>query len=109
MRATEGWEAVRGWDRKMRWSYRAGGVRELDENKVVREGEREEGGGGGTHGVHCRNLEAIVIDPRIPTMPGRSTSSFSRPGRHRVHQSRNAMTCSASRMKSDLHSTENHV
>ena len=28
-----------------------------------------------------------TIDPRIPTMPGRSTSGFHQPGKHRVHHS----------------------
>ena len=29
----------------------------------------------------------MTIDPRIPTMPGRSMSGFHRPGRHCLHQS----------------------
>ena len=36
------------------------------------------GGEGCTHVVHGRSL--MTIDPRIPTMPGRSTSGFDRPG-----------------------------
>ena len=27
-------------------------------------------------------VQSMTIDPRIPTMPGRSTSGFHRPGRH---------------------------
>ena len=49
------------------------------------------------------------IDPRIPTMPGRSTSGFHRPGGHRLHQSRSAVRCSASRMKGELHPTKNRL
>ena len=40
-----------------------------------------------------------TIDPRIPPMPGRSTSGFHRPGRRCLHQARSAVRCSASRMK----------
>ena len=32
------------------------------------------------------NRSNMTIDPRILTMPGRSTSGYHRPGRHRVHQ-----------------------
>ena len=32
--------------------------------------------------INGRSL--MTIDPRIPTMPGRSTSGFHRPGRHRL-------------------------
>ena len=38
-------------------------------------------------------------NPRISIMPGRSVSGFHQPGRHRVHQARSAVRCSASRMK----------
>ena len=44
--------------------------------------------------MHSRSLK--TIDPRIPTMPGRSTSGFHRPGRFRVHQARSAVRLSAS-------------
>ena len=37
------------------------------------------GGGGCTHATHGRNR--MTIDPRIPTMPGRSMLSFHRRGR----------------------------
>ena len=51
----------------------------------------------------------MTIDHRIPTLPGRSTSGFYRPGRHGVHQARIAVRCSASRIKGELHPTKNHV
>ena len=41
----------------------------------------------------------MTIDPCIPTMPGRSSSGFHRPGRHCLHQARSAGRCSASRME----------
>ena len=41
----------------------------------------EAGGGGCTHVMHGRSR--MIIDPRIPTLPGRSTSGFHQPGRHR--------------------------
>ena len=65
-----------------------GGRRER-EGGGEREGGRE---GGGTHFTHSRSK---TIAPRIPTMRGRSTSDFHGPGRHRVHQARRAMRCSA--------------
>ena len=50
-------------------------------------GRGERGGeGGGTHFVHGRSR--MTIDPRFPTMPGRSTSGFHQPGRHCSHQAR---------------------
>ena len=55
------------------------------------------GGGGCTQFVHGRSR--MTIDPRIPTMPGRSMSGFHQPGRHWLHQARSAVRCSASRMK----------
>ena len=45
----------------------------------------------------------VTIDPRIPIVPGRSTSGFDRPGRHRLHQAQSTVGCSASRMKDELH------
>ena len=33
----------------------------------------------------------MTIDPRIPTMPGRSTSGFHQPGRHFLHHARSAV------------------
>ena len=41
-------------------------------------------GGGGTQIMHGRSR--MTIDPRIPAMPGRSTSGFHQPGRHCLHQ-----------------------
>ena len=49
----------------------------------------------------------VTIDPRTPTMPGRSTSGFHRPGRHCLHQARSVVRCRASRMKGELHPTMN--
>ena len=37
-------------------------------------------GGKGNHVMHGRSR--MTIDPLIPTLPGRSTSGFHRPGRH---------------------------
>ena len=51
--------------------------------------------------VHGRSR--MTIDPRTPTMPGRSTSGFHQTGRHCLHQARRAVRCSASRMKGDVH------
>ena len=56
------------------------------------------GEGGVTQFVHGRSR--MTIDPRIPTMPGRSTSGFHQPGRHCLHQARSAVRCSTSHMKS---------
>ena len=64
------------------------------------------GGAGCTQFVH--GLSRATIDPRIPTMPGRSTSGFHQPGRHCLHQARSAVRCSASRMKGELHPSKNH-
>ena len=47
----------------------------------------ERGGGGGigcAQFVHGRSR--MTIDPRIPTMPGRSTPGFHQPGIHCLHQ-----------------------
>ena len=63
------------------------------------------GGGGCTQFVYGRSR--ITIDPRIPTMPGRSTSGFYQPGRQCLHQARSAVRCSASRMKGELHPSKN--
>ena len=51
----------------------------------------------------------ITINPRIPTMPGRSMSAFHRPGRHCLHQARSAVRCPASRVKGELHPTKKRV
>ena len=45
-----------------------------------------EGGGGGAQFVHGRSR--MTIYPRIPTLPGRSTSGFHQSGRHCLHQAR---------------------
>ena len=49
----------------------------------------------------------MTIDPRIPTMSGRSTSGFHQPGRHCLNQARSAVRCWASRMKGELHPSKN--
>ena len=51
----------------------------------------------------------MTVDPRIPTMPGRNMSGFHRPGRHCWHQARSTVRCPASRMKGELHPTENRL
>ena len=61
--------------------------------------------GGGTQFVHGRSR--VTLDPRIPTMPGRSTSGLHQPGRHCLHQARSAMRCSTSRTKGELHLSKN--
>ena len=62
-------------------------------------------GGGGAQFVHYRSR--MTTDPRIPTMPGRSTSGFHQPGRHGLRQPRGAVRCSASRMNGELRSSRN--
>ena len=77
--------------------------------------EREGGGGrGGIPGrryvldlMHGRS--DMTIDPRIPTMTGRSMSGFHWPGRRCVHQARSAVRCPASRMKGELHPIKNRL
>ena len=73
-------------------------------------GLREGGGGGGV--LDRRNVldlmlgrSRMTIDPRIPTMPGRSASGFHRPGRHLLAPSfaKRKVRCSASRLKGELH------
>ena len=60
---------------------------------------------GGTQFAYGRSR--MTIDPRIPTMPGRGTSGFHQLGRHRLHQARSVVRCSASGMKGDLHPSKN--
>ena len=69
------------------------------------DGDYREGGGGRTQFVHGRSR--MTIGPRIPTMPGRSTSGSHQLGRHCLHQARSAVRCSASRMKGELHPSKN--
>ena len=63
------------------------------------------GEGGCIQFVHGRSR--MTIDPRIPTMPGRSTSGFHHPGRHCLRQARSAVGCSASCMKGELRLSKN--
>ena len=60
-------------------------------------------GGGRGALMSCMDRSLLSVDPRIPTMPGWSTSGVHRPGRHCLHQARSAVTCSATRMKGTLH------
>ena len=57
----------------------------------------------GRRGKWCppfvRGRSHMTIDPRIPTMLGRSTSGFHQPRRHGLHQARSAVRCTSSRMK----------
>ena len=62
-------------------------------------------GGVGSAVITMNGSGQMTIDPRIPTMPGRSTSDFHGPGRHRWHQARSTVRCSASRTKVGLHLT----
>ena len=38
-----------------------------------------------------RSRSHMIVDLRIPTMPGRSASGFHRSGRHAVHEARSAV------------------
>ena len=54
----------------------------------------------------------LTIDPRIPTMPGRSTSGFHGPGRHvffNFNSPTRAVRSSVNRMKGELHSTQKRL
>ena len=55
------------------------------------------------YSIFMHGRSRMTIDPRIPTMPGRSTSGFHRLSRHCLHQPRSAIRYSASRMKSEQH------
>ena len=48
----------------------------------------------------------MTMDPRTPTMPGRSTSGVHRPGRQ-LHKAQSAVRCSTSRMKGEPNPTKN--
>ena len=61
-------------------------------------GKGGEGGGGGVLVLCMVVVVCMSIDHRIPRIVGRSTSSFHRPCRHRVHRARTAaVRCLASR------------
>ena len=51
----------------------------------------------------------MTINPRFPTIPGRSMSGFHRPCRHCLHQARSAVRCSANRMRGALHPTKKRL
>ena len=58
-------------------------------------------------GMSCMAGVCKTIDPRIPTVSGRSTWGFHPPGKHCLHQGRSAVVCSASSVKGELHPTKN--
>ena len=64
-------------------------------------------GGGGVCSISCMAVVVcLTIDPRMPTMLGRSMSGFHRPGRCCLHQAmRSAVKWPASHMKGQLHPT----
>ena len=61
-------------------------------------------------GRGCSNVmhgrSRMIIDPRVPTMPRRSTSGFYGSGRRCLHQARSAVRCWTSRMEGGLHPTK---
>ena len=76
-----------------------------DESKVRGGGGGGRGGGGRIQCLHGGSR--MTINPRIPTIPGRSTSGLHQPDRHCLHQARSAVRSSASRMKGELHVPKN--
>ena len=44
-------------------------------------------------GILTSCMAVVACQPRTRTMPGRSTSRFHRPGKHRWHQARPAVRC----------------
>ena len=60
----------------------------FDDYGLIGRGRLGGGGEGGTQFVHGRSR--MTMDPRIPTLLGRSTSGFHQPGRHCLHQARSA-------------------
>ena len=66
---------------------------------------RGRGGGGYSQLVHgCGHM---TIDPRIPTIPGRSPSGSHQPGIHCSHQTRSAVGRSANCKKGKPHPSKN--
>ena len=73
-------------------------------------GAEENGGARGGVPDIIHGSSRMTIDPRIPAVPGRSTSGNHRPGRHCLHQAlRSTVACWASRMKGGLHPTTNRL
>ena len=64
------------------------------------------GMGGGVDIMHDRSR--MTIDHRIPTMPGRITSRFHRPGRHSLAPKLEA-PYPTSRMKGEQHPTKKRL
>ena len=52
--------------------------------------EAAQGGGEGGLLVVVHGRSRMIIDPRIPTVPARSTSDSHGPGGHWLHQARSA-------------------
>ena len=78
-------------------SFEAGSdnIKASSDGKRGGEGVVERGGRRRVYSV-VHSVSRMTIDPRIPTLPGRSTSGFHQSGRHCLHQARSAVRCSAS-------------
>ena len=81
--------------------------REVGEGVGGGGGEGRRRGGWDVLNLCMAVIVCVTIDPRIPTMPGRSKSGFNQPDRHCLHQARSAVRCSAISMKSELHPSKN--
>ena len=57
--------------------------------------------------IVMRGRSRMTIGPRIPKMPGWSTSGFPRQGKHCLHRARSAVRRWPSRKKGELHPTKN--
>ena len=71
------------------------------------EGRGRAGRGGGVNSIFIHGRGGMTTDPRISTTPGRSMSGFHQPGGHCLHRARFAVRCSASRIKGELHTSNN--
>ena len=74
-------------------------TRHFGDNEAAVAAAAAAAGGRCTHVMHDRSR--IAIDPRIPSMPGRSTLGFHQSGRHCLHQTPSAVRCWSSRMKDE--------
>ena len=75
---------------------------------VLCDGKKARGGRGGVL-IIMHGRSRMIVDLRIHTTSGRSTSGFHRPGRHREHQARSVVRCSASCIKGELHPARNRL
>ena len=93
---------------KVRKSFVVGAVFVCGRNYLLAGHNEEEGGVLGRRDIldFTQGRSRVTIDPRIPAMPGRSTSGVHRPGRHCLHQARSAVRCWGSRIKGELHPTD---